>query len=147
MIAGGDWVTPHLDGLRYFKRPPLGYWVNASALLLLGQNNFAVRFPSAMAVGLSAVLICYLVGAACWYLKRDDVYVIGPFSELTCGLQYRPVAGRLLNTECAKRLIEGNRANALLIVREDKIDHFRKSLPRPFFEEDSGPGGYVLWWY
>ncbi len=67
MIAGGDWVAPHLDGLRYFEKPVLGYWVHAGALLLLGENNFAVRFPSALAVGLSALLIYALVDR----MRRD----------------------------------------------------------------------------
>jgi 4-amino-4-deoxy-L-arabinose transferase len=65
MIAGGDWVVPHLDGLRYFEKPPLGYWVHAASILLLGENNFAVRLPSAMAVGLSALLIYMLICRVC----------------------------------------------------------------------------------
>jgi len=61
MIAGGDWVSPHLNGLRYFEKPVLGYWVHAASLLLFGENNFAVRLPSAVAVALTALLIMALV--------------------------------------------------------------------------------------
>ena len=61
MIATGDWVVPHLDGLRYFEKPVMGYWVHACSLLLFGENNFAVRFPSALAVGLSTLLIYLLL--------------------------------------------------------------------------------------
>jgi len=61
MIAGGDWVVPHLNGVRCFEKPALGYWVHAGSLLLFGENNFAVRLPSALAVGLSALLIFLLV--------------------------------------------------------------------------------------
>jgi len=61
MISGGDWVVPHLNGMRYFEKPALGYWVHAGSLLLFGENNFAVRLPSALAVGLSALLIYVLV--------------------------------------------------------------------------------------
>ena len=43
MIAGGDWVVPHLNGLRYFEKPALGYWVHAGSILLFGENNFAGR--------------------------------------------------------------------------------------------------------
>ncbi|MBN2327633.1 MAG: phospholipid carrier-dependent glycosyltransferase [Candidatus Omnitrophica bacterium] len=57
MIAQGDWVVPRLDGLRYFEKPPLGYWVQAGSLLLFGENNFALRLPSALSVGASALLI------------------------------------------------------------------------------------------
>ena len=65
MIAGGDWIVPRLNGLRYFEKPPLGYWIHAGSILFLGENNFAVRLPSAMAVGLSALLIFLLVNRAC----------------------------------------------------------------------------------
>ncbi len=31
MVATGDWVTPRLNGLKYFEKPPLQYWVTAVA--------------------------------------------------------------------------------------------------------------------
>ncbi len=61
MVATGDWGIPHLNGLRYFEKPPLGYWVHAGSLLIFGENNFAVRLPSALAVGLMALLIFALI--------------------------------------------------------------------------------------
>ncbi len=61
MIAGGNWVTPHLNGLRYFEKPVLGYWLHAASIMLFGENSFAVRFPSAMAVGGSTLLIFLLM--------------------------------------------------------------------------------------
>ena len=62
MIATGDWVVPHLNGVRYFEKPVLGYWIHAVSILVFGENNFAVRFPSAASVGLSAALIFWLIG-------------------------------------------------------------------------------------
>lgn len=61
MIAGGDWIVPRIDGVRYFEKPVLGYWVHAGSLMLFGENNFGVRFPSAAAAGLSALLVFVLV--------------------------------------------------------------------------------------
>ncbi|WP_158269854.1 phospholipid carrier-dependent glycosyltransferase [Desulfonatronum sp. SC1] len=61
MIATGNWIAPHLNGVRYFEKPVLGYWLKAGSMLLLGENNFAVRFPSALAVGLSTLLVYLLV--------------------------------------------------------------------------------------
>ena len=61
MIAHGQWVVPHLNGLRYFEKPVLGYWIHAGSLLLFGENNFAVRLPSALSVGLSALLVYLLM--------------------------------------------------------------------------------------
>lgn len=61
MIASGDWVTPRLDGVRYFEKPVLGYWANAISIRLFGQNSFAVRLPAALSAAFSALLIFLLV--------------------------------------------------------------------------------------
>jgi len=31
MAATGNWITPRLDGLKYFEKPPLQYWATAAA--------------------------------------------------------------------------------------------------------------------
>ncbi len=60
MIASGDWIVPRLNGLRYFEKPVLGYWLNGASMLVFGENGFAVRLPSALAAGLSALLVYIL---------------------------------------------------------------------------------------
>lgn len=93
MIVSGDWVVPHLDGLRYFEKPVLGYWLNAVSMIIFGQNAFGVRFPSAAAVGISALLIFVAVRrfgggsltgmlASAVFLTFSEVYAIGTFSVL-----------------------------------------------------------------
>jgi len=61
MAESGDWVVPHLAGVRYFEKPVLGYWAIAGSMQLFGKTAFAVRFPSALAAGLSALLVHALV--------------------------------------------------------------------------------------
>ena len=87
MIASGDWIVPHLNGLRYFEKPPLGYWLHAGSLLLFGENNFAVRLPSALAVGLSALLIFFMAGKTRW--SRQDEH-----------RRYAPIAATLVFLSC-----------------------------------------------
>jgi 4-amino-4-deoxy-L-arabinose transferase len=60
MIASGDWVVPHLNAIRYFEKPVLGYWLNAASIALFGENSLAVRLPSAVAAGLSALMLFFL---------------------------------------------------------------------------------------
>ena len=64
MLASGDWLVPRLNGLLYFEKPPLGYWVHAASLYLFGYNKFALRLPSALAVAGTAVLLILLGRAA-----------------------------------------------------------------------------------
>jgi len=49
MGIGGDWVTPHFNGVRYFDKPPLLYWLMALGFSLVGPSEWAARFWSALA--------------------------------------------------------------------------------------------------
>jgi 4-amino-4-deoxy-L-arabinose transferase len=81
MIASGDWVVPRLDGIRYFEKPVLGYWLNAISIKMFGENAFAVRFPSAMATGLSAFIIFLLIRR---FSNRNFLGAITAVIFLTC---------------------------------------------------------------
>lgn len=61
MLASHDFVTPRLDGVVYFEKPPLHYWLTASALAVLGENEVGARFWSAL-LGVGSVLLCYALG-------------------------------------------------------------------------------------
>lgn len=61
MVRCGNWITPRLIGVRYFEKPVMGYWLNALSLATFGKNAFAVRFSSALATGLAALLLFLLV--------------------------------------------------------------------------------------
>ena len=32
MVATGDWLTPRLNGIKYFEKPPLQYWTTAAKM-------------------------------------------------------------------------------------------------------------------
>ena len=55
MAASGDWVTPRLNGIKYFEKPPLQYWASAAALSLFGESEFVARIYTALC-GLLAIL-------------------------------------------------------------------------------------------
>ncbi len=60
MTVTADYVTPRLNGVKYFEKPPLFYWLEASSIKLAGVGESALRFWPA----LFAVLGCVLVYAA-----------------------------------------------------------------------------------
>ncbi len=78
MIATGNWISPHLNGLRYFEKPPLGYWLNSISIMAFGESGFAIRLPSALSVGLSALLIMLLIRQA---FPREEIWA-GPIAAL-----------------------------------------------------------------
>jgi 4-amino-4-deoxy-L-arabinose transferase-like glycosyltransferase len=43
MLSSGNWITPRLDGFKYFEKPPLQYWGSAISMALLGETNAAAR--------------------------------------------------------------------------------------------------------
>jgi 4-amino-4-deoxy-L-arabinose transferase-like glycosyltransferase len=56
MAASGDWVTPRLNGLKYFEKPPFQYWATAAAFNTFGVREWTARLVPALA-GLLAVAI------------------------------------------------------------------------------------------
>jgi len=61
MLEKMDFITPHLNYVKYFEKPPLLYWLNALSISLFGRNEFAARFPTAVA-GLLGILLTYHIG-------------------------------------------------------------------------------------
>ena len=43
MVASGDWITPRLDGLKYFEKPALQYWATAAVYEAVGLSNWSSR--------------------------------------------------------------------------------------------------------
>ena len=61
MLERGDFITPLLNYVKYFEKPPLHYWLNAISFRIFGENEFAARFPGTLC-GLLTVLLVYCVG-------------------------------------------------------------------------------------
>ena len=60
MLASGDWLTPHINGVQYFEKPPLFYWMQA-IFLSLGDSEFWGRIATALVVSLTC-LVTYATG-------------------------------------------------------------------------------------
>lgn len=43
MVTTGHWITPRLDGLKYFEKPALQYWATAAIYSVVGLSNWSSR--------------------------------------------------------------------------------------------------------
>jgi 4-amino-4-deoxy-L-arabinose transferase-like glycosyltransferase len=61
MMQRHDYVTPYINGIRFFDKPPLMYWMAAASMHLFGIHDWAARLPLALAV-LALLLSVYALG-------------------------------------------------------------------------------------
>lgn len=61
MVVSGDWVTPRLNDLKYFEKPPLQYWATAVAYEMFGQHQWTSRLWAAL-TGMLGVLLVWFTG-------------------------------------------------------------------------------------
>ena len=57
MIERGDYIVPYFNNHYRFDKPPLTYWFQTLSYRAFGENDFAARFPSAIAAALVAVVL------------------------------------------------------------------------------------------
>lgn len=58
MAVHGDWITPHVDGVRYLDVSPLLTWTTAASFKLFGVADWAARLPQALfALGLFILML------------------------------------------------------------------------------------------
>ncbi|MEN9635276.1 MAG: hypothetical protein RL077_3680 [Verrucomicrobiota bacterium] len=61
MMVRGDWVTPRLNDVPYFEKPPLVYWMVGLSQKLFGPGEVAARLTPTL-FGLAGVLMTYVAG-------------------------------------------------------------------------------------
>jgi 4-amino-4-deoxy-L-arabinose transferase-like glycosyltransferase len=84
MVMRHNYVTLYADGVRYFDKPPLPYWLGAFSAQIFGMHDWAIRLPLALSV---LVLTIYLYQFGCRiYSERAGFYAalafatsIGPY--------------------------------------------------------------------
>ncbi len=73
MAVTGDFVTPRLNGLKYFEKPPLQYWMTAIAFKAFAVDEWTARLAPALG-GLIAILA---VGFTLARLEDTEAGVFG----------------------------------------------------------------------
>jgi 4-amino-4-deoxy-L-arabinose transferase-like glycosyltransferase len=63
MIELGDWLTPHLNYVKYFEKPPLVYWLTAISFEAFGIHEWTARLWPAL-FGLVGIVMASVLGRA-----------------------------------------------------------------------------------
>ena len=75
MLAGGDWITPYVNGVFFFEKPPLYYWLAGISYSVFGVSPFAARLPAAL-MAILTIAVTARLAARVW----------GPRAGLLAGL-------------------------------------------------------------
>jgi 4-amino-4-deoxy-L-arabinose transferase-like glycosyltransferase len=83
MVKTGDYITPRLNGVKYFEKPPLLYWIEAANLKMFGLHEGTMRLSIVLFAMIGCIAI-YLFGrrfyspqaglAACLILAMSPLY-------------------------------------------------------------------------
>ena len=89
MLVSGDWLTPRLDGLPFFHKPPLTHWLQAASMAVLGVTPWAARVPGVLLATLMLAGVSLagrrLADAA---LARRATWMLGASGGFLIGGQY-----------------------------------------------------------
>jgi 4-amino-4-deoxy-L-arabinose transferase-like glycosyltransferase len=61
MVESGDYLTPHLNYMKYFEKPALFYWMIAASIKLFGLNEWTLRAVVSI-MSLLGCLMVYIAG-------------------------------------------------------------------------------------
>ena len=85
MLQRHDYVTPYIDGIRFFDKPPLMYWLAAGSMRIFGVHDWAGRLPLAV-LTLGLLLATYALALRLFNSERAALYsalalatCIGPY--------------------------------------------------------------------
>ena len=78
MLVSGDWLTPRLNGIPFFHKPPYLYWLEAISVATFGVNELALRLVPALHAGL-------MLTALYWAARTLSTEVIARRAALMLG--------------------------------------------------------------
>ena len=89
MLLSGDWLTPRLNGLPFFHKPPMLHWLQSASMAVLGVNEFALRLVPALHAGLMTVALYLAIRAVSTeLLARRAAVMLGSGLAFLVGGQY-----------------------------------------------------------
>jgi len=131
MVASADWLTPRLDGFKYFEKPALQYWITAASFKLFGESNATAR----LWLVISAFLCAMFIGFLAYQLsinhreedqnkesqKGDISTALFAFIMTLTSLQFT-IFGHVLTLDMSLTLFLTMATGALIIAQECRSD-------------------------
>lgn len=86
MVQSGDWLTPRLNGIPFFHKPPYLYWLEAASMTLFGTSIWAVRLVPVLHAGVMLGLLHFMARRiagpavatrASWVLGTSLAFLLG----------------------------------------------------------------------
>ena len=141
MVASGDWVTPRLNAIKYFEKPPLHYWATATAFSLFGEHEWTARLWVALTGFLGLLLTAWigtriygaLVGVTAALVQGGALLylALARMSTLDMGLAIAlelALAGLLLLVATPAANVRLERGGALLLALGTALAFLSKGL-------------------
>ena len=75
MLQTHDFLTVQINYHAFWEKPPLFIWMQVLSMKLFGVNEFAARFPDAMA-GVVTLIILYLIGEKLFSRRFGLIWVL-----------------------------------------------------------------------
>jgi 4-amino-4-deoxy-L-arabinose transferase-like glycosyltransferase len=124
MLERGDFITPTLNYVSYFEKPPLLYWLNAASFKLFGLSEAAARLPSALC-GLLTVLATYIIARRLYDRKTALIASLILGTSAGFVLQSRIILTDMLLTFCLTAAL----GSFIVAARREG----RRSRPLPWY--------------
>jgi len=120
MIATGDWLTPRINGYKYFEKPPLQYWATAASFAAFGTNEWAARLWPGL-TGFLGVLLVFWAGNR---LFAPPAGLLG--AAVTASSLLYAVVGHLLTLDMALSFFMSAAVFAFALAQQEPAEPGRK---------------------
>lgn len=74
MIVSGNYASVQIGFLPFWEKPPLFFWLQVLSMKAFGMNEFAARFPNALA-GVASLMILFHIGTKLYSQKIGLLWV------------------------------------------------------------------------
>ena len=120
MIASGDWLTPRINGYKYFEKPPLQYWATAVSFGAFGLGEWAARLWPGL-TGFLCVLMVFWAGNR---LLGPPAGLFG--AAVTAGSALYAIIGHLLTLDMSLSVFMSAAALGFAVAQSEAAEAARR---------------------